>query len=268
MNSLVSNHMLLSPISIQSDVNTLSTWVDKNNLTLNGSKCKCMIISRLKRNLVAAPVLTLYGNPIEEVSSYKYLGVIITNNLMWSTHIEQIASKAKKIIGLIYRQFYNWTSHPALLRLYISLVRPHLEYATQVWNPHLNKDIEKLEKVQRFALKVCCKRWDQSYTEALGQCALQDLQTRRTYLSLCYFYKLINGIFDFPNSPLIVRQLNYPTRSGRTNNMYLQPFAHTNSFLYSFFPQTISLWNSLPLSVASSPTFNCFKRQLMLLYHV
>ena len=173
-------------VKMQSDVNTLSTWVDKNNLTLNGSKCKCMIISRLKRNSVAAPVLTLYGNPIEEVSSYKYLGVIITNNLMWSTHIEQIASKAKKIIGLIYRQFYNWTSHPALLRLYISLVRPHLEYATQVWNPHLNKDIEKLEKVQRFALKVCCKRWDQSYTEALGQCALQDFKIRRTYLNLLF----------------------------------------------------------------------------------
>ena len=126
---------------IQSDVNNLSTWVNINNLTLNGSKCMYMIISRLKWNSVVAPVLTLYNNSIKKVSSYKYLGVIITDDLLWSAHIEQIASKAKKIIGLIYHQFYSWTSRSALLQLYTSLVRPHLEYATQVWNPHLNKDV-------------------------------------------------------------------------------------------------------------------------------
>ena len=102
---------------IQSDVNNLSTWVDINNLTLNGSKCKYMIISRLKRNLVVAPVLPLYNNSIEKVSSYKYLGVIIMDYLLWSAHIEQIAS---------------WTSCSALLQLYTSLVRPHLEYATRL----------------------------------------------------------------------------------------------------------------------------------------
>ena len=166
------------------------------------------------------------------------------------------------MIGLIYRQFYAWSSQLALLQLYTSLVRPCLEYATQVWNPHLNKDIQNLEKVQKFALKVCCKQWDLNYAEALEQCLLPELKARRTYLSLCYFYKLINGIFEFPNSPLTVRQLNYPTRSGRTN-LYYQPYAHSNSFLFSFFPQTISLWNSLPFSIASAPTFNCFKRQLL-----
>ena len=166
---------------IQSDINTLSTWVDKNNLTLNGSKCKCMIISRLKHNSVAAPVLSLHNKPIEKVSSYKYLGVIITNDLLWSAHIEWMRSKVKKIIGLIYCQFYNnWSSQQTLLRLYISLVRPHLEYATQVWNPHLTKD-PKLENVQKFALKVCCKRWDLTYAEALDQTALPDLKARRTH---------------------------------------------------------------------------------------
>ena len=61
---------------IQSDRNILSTWVDKNNLTLNGSKCKYMIISRLKRNSVAAPVLTLRNKSIlkkyPRISIYRY----------------------------------------------------------------------------------------------------------------------------------------------------------------------------------------------------
>ena len=89
---------------IQSDVNTLSTWVDNNNLTLNGSKCKHMIISRLKRNSVTDPDLTLYKEPIEKVSSYRYLSVTIAD-LLWSTRIDQMTSKVRKIIGLIYRQF-------------------------------------------------------------------------------------------------------------------------------------------------------------------
>ena len=112
-----------------------SNWVDKNKLTLIGNKCKCMIISRLKAELSDS---SYSDKPIEPVSSYKYLGVIITNDLSWSTHIEQITSK---MIGLIYYQFYTWSSQSGLLldQLYSSLVRPRLEYATQT-----SKDIQNL----------------------------------------------------------------------------------------------------------------------------
>ena len=53
---------------------------------------------------------------------------------------------------MIYRKFYN-RSHPhSLIRLYIALVRPHLDYACVIWDPHLKKDIDLLERVQMFAL--------------------------------------------------------------------------------------------------------------------
>ena len=84
---------------LQSDVNTIFTWVDRNNLLFNESKCKYMIISRLKSNSVAASSLTLHSQQIEKVSSYKYLGITITDNLSWSTHINQITSNARKIIA-------------------------------------------------------------------------------------------------------------------------------------------------------------------------
>ena len=50
---------------LQSDVNTLSKWVDKNKLTLNASKCKFMLISRLRKNSVPVHSITLYGQPME-----------------------------------------------------------------------------------------------------------------------------------------------------------------------------------------------------------
>ena len=62
--------------------------------------------------------------------------------------------------------------HGTLLKLYISLIRPHLEYACQVWHPHLLTDINKLETVQKFALRLCVKRWDLGYDDLLSMCDL------------------------------------------------------------------------------------------------
>ena len=71
---------------------------------------------------------------------YKYLRVTITDDLSWTAHVNIIASKSRKLTGLLYRQFYPWSSSPALLKLYTTLVRPHLEYAAPVWSPHFTKD--------------------------------------------------------------------------------------------------------------------------------
>ena len=71
-------------------------------------------------------------------------------------------------------------------RLYISLVRPHLEYAAAVWDPHLQRDIQHLESVQKFALRVCTKHWHHNYLELLEQAQLTTLAKRRLYLKLCH----------------------------------------------------------------------------------
>jgi len=54
---------------------------------------------------------------------------------------------------------------PSLMKLYLTTVRPHLEYASSVWDPYLEKDIEAIERVQKFGLKVCPKNWHCSYAE-------------------------------------------------------------------------------------------------------
>ena len=55
-----------------------------------------------------------------------------------------------------------------LLQLYTSLVRPHVEYAASVWDPHLQWNIQLLEKTQRFTCRMCTKTWDVSYEELLS----------------------------------------------------------------------------------------------------
>ena len=121
--------------------------------------------------------------------------------------VDEISNKAKKIVGLIYRQFYAWSSPVALLQLYTSLVRPHLEYTTQVWNPHLAKDIQKLEGVQKFALRVCSRQWTSPFGSMFHSLSLRHVE----------FYKLVDGLFEFPNFPISVCQLNHPSCSGRSS---------------------------------------------------
>ena len=86
-----------------------------------------------------------------------------SSNLTWSEHISNISSKARRQIGLIYRNFYKFLTSASLLRLYKSTLRPLLEYACVVWDLFLIKDTMELEDVQKFALKVCLKSWHENY---------------------------------------------------------------------------------------------------------
>ena len=68
--------------------------------------------------------------------------------------------------------------------MYKILVRPHLEYAAPVWAPHLAKDVDNLENVQKFGLKMCMKSWDAGYQELLDLAKLPTLEN--TCISYCY----------------------------------------------------------------------------------
>ena len=86
------------------------------------------------------------------------LGVLLSSDLSWTPHITSVCSKAKQILGLLYRRFYNHTEGATLKQLYLSLIRPHLEYACPVWDPHTMKDEVLLEDAQKFAFWMATKQ--------------------------------------------------------------------------------------------------------------
>ena len=182
-----------------------------------------MVVTR-KRNLVIPPVVTLGCHTISRVYQYTYLGVTLSADLSWDKHIHVLCTKAKKMLGLSYRSFYPNTSASSLLKLYSSLIRPLLEYACQVWNPYLTKNIEKLERVQVFALRLCVKQRDLDYPSLLFISDLPTLAAHRKYFSLCSMFKIINQLMHFPQDVFVPR---------------------TTPFLHSFY--TVSLFDELTL---------------------
>ena len=109
----------ISDISlIQSNIDSVSSWISSRSLTVNSSKTKYMFLSLRSSSCFASlPSLCLNGSPLERVYSFKYLGVIISSNLSWSPHIQSICCKSRKLIGLLFRHFYSHSSPSVLFRL-------------------------------------------------------------------------------------------------------------------------------------------------------
>lgn len=165
-----------------------------------------MMITR-KRHPLPLVNLILDGKALELVNAYKYLGVWITNDLNWTKQIEENCKKANQKMGILYRRFYQYCSTDVLKCLYVALVRPQLEYAVPVWDPHLAKHIELLEKVQKFALKICTKSWNQPYDTLLTQTQLPRLEQRRVQLKLSFLYQLVHNLAFCPQAPLTFRNM-------------------------------------------------------------
>ena len=174
----------------------------------------------------------------------------MSSDLSWSNHTQHVCVKAKKLIGLIYRNFYNHIPQNMLLKLYKSLVRPHLEYAAAIWCPHLQCDKQLLERVEKFALRMVTKCWDLSYFELLDITGVLSLERRRDVARLCLLYKIVNCLCFFDLNVFS----SCTSRSYHSHPLALtQPLSHTNSFYNSYVPATIRLWNNLDSITCSAP---------------
>ena len=243
---------------LQSDIDSIADWVEESRLSLHSGKCCAMLFSR-KRTLSHRPLM-LKGNQLKFVDQYKYLGLIFCSNLCWSEHINSICNKARRLIGLLYRRFYEFSDSQSLLKLYCSFIRPHMEYSSIVWSPYLLKQKAAIEKVQHFALRVCLKDWSLGYDKALDLTRLPSLETRRDHASLCFLYNIVHQNMDFESAPVASRTISRFTRYSNSHQLQ-QPYCRTTWFQNSFFPRVISMWNSLPEEVLA--THSSFKHAIM-----
>ena len=182
---------------------------------------------------------------------------------MWSIHIANICSKTRRLIGLLYRRFYKYSLPNTLLNLYVSFIRPHLEFASAAWDPFLKKDIiDLIEDVQKFSLKVCLKSWNASYSDLLKQSNLPSLRARRhdTKLSPIQDSQQCNFLSQCSNTNQTTNILKPLSQVHPKAIVPLQ--AHSSQYLYLFYPSTIVAWNSLPSDTASAPSITSFKTAL------
>ena len=96
------------------------------------------------------------------------------------------------VLGMIRRNI-TYKEKSLIVPLYKAIVRPHLEYYIQAWNPHLRKDIDMLKKIQRRATKLVPGLRDLRYEERRKEYGLTTLETRRLSGDKIEVFNILNG---------------------------------------------------------------------------
>ena len=104
--------------------------------------------SRSKASSLVGQALVPSSSEVE-----KDLGIMVAKNWKSSEHVNYIVARAQRIFGLIKKTFASRDAS-VIMPLYCSLVRSLLEYATVIWNPHLVRDVQSVERVQLRVTKT------------------------------------------------------------------------------------------------------------------
>ena len=144
--------------------------VHKMVTVFNPEKCKVMHIGH---QLPTRYYMTDGSNRVEmqSVTEEKDLGVTFTNDLKSRTQCFLAAAKARRIIGAVRRNFRRLDCQDLLL-IYKTYIRPHIEYCIQSWSPHLRKDIQCLENVQKAATRLVPELRKLTYDQRLQKLGL------------------------------------------------------------------------------------------------
>ena len=163
---------------LQSYLDSLQCWERTCDMEFNPSKCQVFHITRSRK-----PVMSRYfmhNQELESVDTAKYLGVNISKDLGWNTHINNITASANRTLGFVKRNVQTKNRDIRTLA-YNSLVRTQVEYRSAVWSPYTKENKDKIEMVQRRAARWVSNDYStySSVTEMMSNLGLRSLENRR-----------------------------------------------------------------------------------------
>ena len=246
--------------ALQADLLALGKWALDWGMKFNPSKCSVLTFSS-HRQRQQTRMYTLCGVFLQNVTEAKYLGINLSSDLKWSLHIQQTASKANSMLGLLRRNISRCATQ-LREQAYFALIRSRLEYCAAIWDPHLAKDVNRLESVQRRAARFVKQANDPcaSVSAMLRELNWLPLKERRRDIRLAFLFQIIKG-------GVAVQAEDYLTKAdSRTRNLHAHKYRHINSnsdqFKNSFFVRTIPQWNDLTEASVNADTARAFKASL------
>jgi hypothetical protein len=172
------------------------------------------------------------------VESAKYLGCTFTSDLRWNDYVNNICNKANRTIGFLKRNL-SLGSTKVKENAYKALVRALVEYASPVWDPYHQTEIDRIEMVQRRAVKYVTNSNNNrsSVNQILEHLEWKSLEQRRKDARLTMMYKITNEKVAISKEGRLIP----PKRLSRNmhDKSFQIPSAASNYMKYSFFPRTI-----------------------------
>ena len=188
-----------SASNVNDDLEKISYWAYQWKMQFNpypNKQANEVIFSRkTSSNNLAHPPTKFNNNDISKCPHQKPLRIVLDSKLNFHAHVNQKIKKCNRIIGLIRRLSINLPRN-ALLTIYKSFVRPHLDYGDILYDKPNNENFQnKLEKDQyRACLAIIGAIQGTSRTKLYDELGLHSPIKRRWCNELIFFYKLVNGL--------------------------------------------------------------------------
>ena len=140
---------------LNDDLKILQNWLNMNKLSLNVMKTKYMFVASRQRlsNIPEQLDISISGIEIKRVKSFKCLGLELDEGLTWESHVSAIISKVSKVIGVL-RRLKSLLPLSALVLIYNSLIQPHFDYCSVIWDNLAGGLGQKLQRMQNRAARI------------------------------------------------------------------------------------------------------------------
>lgn len=246
---------------LNEDLRNLFEFFCARKLSVNEMKTKYMIIS--SRPVVQpATSLTLNSQPIERVSSFKYLGVIITENQKLDLHHEYVCKKLQKKTSFLQRNRNRYNRRAKTL-IYKSLISPHTDFCSSILFLLNETQLNELQQYQNRAMRAILKRNRYaSVTDMLQELDWLSIRQRISFNVLMMVHKMKHGLLP----TYLSQNLNYvrdcQPYSLRSNDRFRLPaFSRTQS-RNSLFCRGVAMYNTMMDHFVPDLDLNSFKVQL------
>jgi hypothetical protein len=228
---------------LNTDLQSLQNWADQWLVKFSPTKTKLMTCSYRKKD---HPPIQFNNVTLADVDHHKHLGLTLSSNLSWATHINSILSSVSPMGDVLKRLKYI-LDRKSIETIYFSFIRPKLEYGSHIWDNCSKQDSEALEKFQLdVARTVTGARKGTSHDLIYQETNWQTLAERRSACKIKQFSRIVNN--DTPEflQTLLPHKVGENRPSSRYADNFILIKARTETFRRSFIPSTVKLWNSLP----------------------
>ena len=233
-------HLPVDKSCLQHQLADLLAFTEKNKMKINLKKTKILPFNPSKKYDFLPQLHFPNSEPLEVIYEARLLGVILTSDLSWNTHVNDITRRATSKLWVLVRFKSLGGTTEQLLKVFQSRIRSTLEFAAPVfWSGLTSEQSQKIEMVQKKGFAIILGSEYHSYESALSTLNQERLDERRIELAYKFALKCTKSprhSFMFPLNP-------YSRLTSRNPKPFMEPFCHTSRYFNSPIPAMSRLLN-------------------------
>ena len=233
-------------------LNIFSNWCNENKLSINAEKTKFVCFGTKQRvKKIKNLKLSLSNTLIQQVPSYKYLGIILNTSLNFNQQIQQTVNKVSHKLYVLSKLRKFLTIKTAVL-IYKSMILPYFDYGDIVYMFSSKSELNKLERLQERCINICTRTYGRdNINDIRSTYKLPTLEKRRNCHLNNFMYNRISNIEETLKDDI-------QTRS-KTSKKFIVNKPNIEAYKRSIIYSGASKWNALKNDTKNIDMYEVFK---------